>query len=303
MYFAVEATHPDLPAQLVQALEDLRRAEGEKPLHVFALIDGVFDETLLTRRPWSLLPKRSLYEETRLQEFDNAAPHLLVLPSDAREQTDWVKRLVDACSGKPMLSFMASVLPADSIRSHFGPYLIARTKDGTEWPIRWGDTRVLPGLIDALDATQRAHLLSPLHRWWSIDRKGWLVAWSGPADVATPPAAFDTLPITDAAFSRLVDQGEADAILANIHDVQPDVVRQHSPAECHVRLTKHLLIADQYGIIAAGARQHFCTLSLVLADDFTRHPAMMALLKHTHQGNDYATEVKALPRDFWQEAA
>jgi len=248
------------------------------------------------------LPKQSLYEGTRLQEFGTAAPQLLVLPDDLPEQDDYLQKATDACSGKPMLSFMASCLSADSLQNHLAPYLVARTADGIEWPIRWGDTRGLPGLIDALDVKLRTHLLSPLYAWWSIDRRGRFVARAGTADPTPPPAGFDALPISDAIFARLVDQGEADAILASIHDIQPDVLKQRAPAECHALVGKHMLIADQHGISAAGARQHFCTLSLVLADDFTRHPAMAILLQRTLQGGDYAKEIRALPESFWQEA-
>ena len=302
MYFAVEPTHPDLPQQIGRALAEVRGVKGDRPLYVYALADGVFDETLLNKRPFSRLSKHSLYDGMSLQEFGHAAPHLLALPDEPSELDDCLKNTSGACSGKPMLSFMASCLSADSLRSHLSPYLVARTEDGTEWPIRWADTRVLPGLLDALDAKQRAHLLSPLYTWWSIDRQGTLGAWTGTADPSPAPADFDALPLSDGVFAHLVDLGEADAILANIHDVQPDVVQQHRPSECHARVVKHFLIADQHGISAAGAVQHFCTLGLLLAEDFTRHPAMATLLQRTLKGSDYASEIKALPACFWLEA-
>ncbi|WP_425253713.1 hypothetical protein ACPJXG_06230 [Janthinobacterium sp. NFX145] len=43
-------------------------------------------------------------------------------------------------------------------------------------------------------------------------------------------------------------------------------------------------MANASGIEAAGQRQHFSALALMLADDFTLHPAMASLLRRTRQG-------------------
>ena len=53
-------------------------------------------------------------------------------------------------------------------------------------------------------------------------------------------------------------------------------------------------------IEAVGQRQHFSTLALMLADDFTLHPAMASLLRRKRQGANYLSELDALPDDFWQ---
>lgn len=97
-----------------------------------------------------------------------------------------------------------------------------------------------------------------------------------------------------------MDIAEADAILANLHDVQPDLFHSGTPAECHARVARHLLVANASGIEAAGQRQHFSALALMLADDFTLHPAMASLLRRTRQGANYLSEIDTLPDDFWQ---
>ena len=86
----------------------------------------------------------------------------------------------------------------------------------------------------------------------------------------------------------------------NLHDVQPDLFHSGTPAQCHARVARHLLVANASGIEAAGQRQHFSALALMLADDFTAHPAMASLLRRTRQGANYLSELDTLPDDFWQ---
>lgn len=111
------------------------------------------------------------------------------------------------------------------------------------------------------------------------------------------------LPMGDAAFNVLVDAAEADAVLANIYDSQPDALQAHSPAQCHARVARHLALASRYGITAAPQRQHFCTMALGLSVQFTQHPAMAGLLQQVAQGGDFSRLLAALPAQFWDDAA
>lgn len=303
MYFAIEATHASLPASICQELSAICSTHIDKPLHLFALVDGAFDEAVITDRNRTRLSRHSLYEKTPLEAFGAAAPHLFAAPIVAGEQLQWLEQLFAACAGKPMLSVIASALSAEALQQHLRPYLMAQTPDGMEWPVRWGDTRVMPELMQATDESHSTHLLSPLYRWWSVHRDGTLLSWQGAGASVLARPAFDKLPLNDMAFGRLVDAAEADAVLANLYDSQPDVLQRHRPTDCHARVAQHLVRASQHRIEAAPDRQHFCILALCLTDDFAKHPAMAALLQNTRQGLDYSSEVATLPPSFWQETA
>lgn len=302
MFFAIDPAHPSVPAAIFEALCAFR-AHSTTPLELVALIDAAFDEALLGNRRWKRQPRLSLYEHTSLHSLAAAGPHLVPAPIEPDDQRSWLRDILAACEGRPMLSILASALPAPALRMHLRPYLIARTPDGMEWPVRWGDSRVLPALLEVLDAPQREHLLSPLQQWWSVSRDGTLTSWRGGASPSPAPAAFDRLPVSDAEFGRLVDLAEADAVLADIHDTQPDLLRRHGGAACHARVAHHLGLANQHGITAAGARQHFSVLALCLAEDFAIHPAMRTVLDRTRAGADYRTEIATLPARFWQDTA
>jgi hypothetical protein len=290
---------PTLPAEIAQEFAELRATQPGGSLHLLALVDCAFDEEFLDNRYRRTQPPQSLYDNTALQQFGAAAPHLLTSPEGEGESLAWLTHLFASCGNKPMLSIIASSLDADELARHMRPYLIAMTHDTVEWPVRWGDTRVLPALLAALTESQRSHFLGPVARWWSPARDGGLLRWDG-ADELPGPTAFDKLPLGDEVFASLVDTAEADAVLASLYDSQPDLFHTCSPAECHSRVVRHLHVASCNGILAASAREHFSALALLLNDDFTQHEALVRLLMRTREGADYKQELAALPDEFWR---
>lgn len=305
MYFAINPPLDTLPAQIAQEFTELREALSGAPSHallrMYALVDGAFDESFLSARYTRTASPLSLYTDTALQALGMAAPHLVAAPDGVQEAKGWLSHLFSAANGKPMLSLIASPLGVAELARHLLPYLIAMTPDTVEWPVRWGDTRVLPELLKALPHSQRHHFLSPVKRWWSAGRDGNLLRWEGAA-MLPAPAGFDKLPLSDEQFAALVDAAEADSVLANLYDSQPDLLEVDSPAQCHARVATHLELASANGIHAAPARQHLSTLAVLLAEDFTRQPAMVELLRRTRQGASYHDELAALPDEFWSAA-
>ena len=305
MFFAVNPPLGTLPAQIAQEFaerrDDIRTTQPQSSLNLYALVDGAFDESFFGARYPRTAPPRSLYVDTALQSLGTAAPHLLAAPDGILEAQGWLGHLFSVANGKPMVSIIASPLSMEELARHMRPYLIAMTPDTVEWPIRWGDTRVLPELLDVLPEKQRDHLLAPLRCWWSAGRDGELLRWEGAA-VSPAPAGFDKLPLSDENFAALVDAAEADSVLANLYDSQPDLLQADSPAECHARVARHLALASANGIDTAPARQHFSALALILADDFTQQTDMAELLRRTRQGASYHDEIAALPDEFWRAA-
>lgn len=305
MFFAVNRPLDTLPAQIAQefaALSDeLRSAQSRPSLCLYALVDGAFDKGFFNGRFPRTSAPRSLYADTALQSLGMAAPHLLAAPDGKDEAQGWLRHLFSMADGKPMVSIIASHLSIEALALHLCPYLIAITPDTVEWPIRWGDTRVLPELLKTLPEIQRDHLLAPVRCWWSVGREGELLRWEG-AVVSPAPAGFDKLPLSDENFTALVDAAEADSVLANIYDSQPDLFQADSPAECYARVSRHLELASENGIDAAPARQHFSALALILSADFARLPHMAELLRRTRLGSNYYDEIDTLPDDFWNAA-
>lgn len=301
MYFAVNPCAPDLPEQMLATLAQLREQHPTVPLHCYLLVDTSFDQALLATFPWRRAVECSLYDGMRLEGLKEVAPHLLRLPDDPNKQRARLQQLVDACRGKPMLSMLISTIPAEQLREHFKPYLLARSEDSLEWPVRWADTRTLPGLIGALTDDQRKHLLSPLYAWIAVDRQGEMIHWQGESNPHPEPANFDCWPLDEARFGKLVAEAEADAVLSQIDDRRPDLLVSDRPSDVHARVALQLAIASRHKLSGAPHRLHFAMLGLIFAPTFVDDPLMRAMLARVEQGSDYQEQIRQLPPTFWMQ--
>lgn len=300
MYFAINPPHADLPAQIAQEFAVLREEKSGHPLNLYALIDGAFNEAFFSEQFRTSLEHLSLYETLPLSSAGTASLYLLASPFRQDEQLAWLERLYAACEGKPMLSIIACTLNIDDMARHMRPYLVAITEDSLQWPVRWGDTRVLPSLIYGIAATYRTSLLAPIYQWWSANREGSITSWKGAGSEKVEPAPYSQLPLNDAEFAQLVDVAEADAVLSEIFNAQADILRKHTPAGCYARVGRHLLVADNYRIAAAGERQHLCTLSLLLNEELLNYGEIRSLLQRCQHGAEYFGEIEKLSDDFWK---
>lgn len=300
MYFAVNPWPKGATECLLSRLQALRE-QAQVPLYSYILLDASFDQNLPAAFTWRRQVEGTLYDDTRLAGLKAVAPHLLRLPDGSEKQLTWLNELAALCSGKPMLSLLCSAVPAEALIAHFRPYLLARTEDSLEWPVRWADTRVLPILIASLTPAERTHFMAPIHAWSCLDRSGEMLEWSGDGLPYPAPADFDCWSLDDARFSHLVAEAEADAIIGALHDTQPDLFDLQEPAANHASVKKNLAIASQFGIESASSRRHFAMLALMLNDEFSEHSAMQAVLKNIRDGADYGAEIASLPAEYWQQ--
>ena len=80
---------------------------------------------MLCRHTYAAGPAaQSLYDNTALQQFGAAAPHLLTSPVGEGESSAWLTHLFIACGNKPKLSIIASPFSADELARHMRPYLV-----------------------------------------------------------------------------------------------------------------------------------------------------------------------------------
>ncbi len=300
MYFAVNPWPKGTTERLLSSLQALRE-QTQVHLYSYILLDASFDQSLPIAFSWRRYVECTLYDDTRLAGLKAVAPHLLRMPDESEKQLAWLNELASSCSGKPMLSLLCSAVPAQALIAHFRPYLLARTEDSLEWPVRWADTRVLPILIDSLTPAERTHFMAPIHAWSCLDRSGEILEWSGDGLPNPAPPDFDCWPLDDARFSHLVAEAEADAIIGALHDTHPDLFDELESAMAHAIVKNSLPLANLYGLESAGSRQHFAMLALMLDEKFAEHPAMQAVLNKSRKGGDYAVEIAALPAEFWQQ--
>ncbi len=271
--------------------------------HPLLLIDGAFDETFFDTPLWRRSTRHALYDQTPLAALGNVGLWLVALENSSQAVTESLTALHAQANGKPMWSLLTSTVPANELAPHLRPYLLARTEDGLDWPVRWGDTRVLPNLLKALTDVECNHLMRPLRSWHYLDRQGQVQSCQGLGQAEVPPPLWRLWEVDDARFQALVDAGEADHILSRIDDVRPDLLRHDTPARIHHQVQACLQQADRGVLNAAPDRQALVMLGLALAPDSLQHPAFQKLLQRTRAGHGYADELNALPDEFWESCA
>lgn len=299
MFFAVDPWSADAISSLVK---QVIKPPQDKPVFPILLIDGAFDVSFFDKAVWRSTKRASLYEGTSLAESGAVGMWLIELDGEAERIEASLKGLHQSVGHKPMWSLLVSAVSAADLSQHLKSFLFARTADGIDWPVRWGDARVLPNLLAKLNEQERNHLMHPLYAWCHLNRQGMVQVHegSGHAELlaSTPWPIWE---MDDARFHALVDEGEADHIIGCIEDVRPDLLKSCSPSQAHQRVQACLKLADKGGISAAPQRQALAMLGLILDECFMQHPAFVKLLANTRQGSNYEQELRALPEVFWSD--
>jgi hypothetical protein len=302
MYFAFDCLLPEFANKTMGALAALQNVHSGKPLSIFVLIDGAFDEEFLTKVFRTDLNRISLYEGTPLSSFGKSALFLVQIEMEQAFSTSWMGKLINASGGRPMWSLIVAAVDINKLAKHFAPFLIAKSDDSIEWPLRWGDTRVLPHFLNELEPKFIDVLLQPIYSWFMPSREGDLLSWCGHGRSEYEAAEYERLPIDEITFGKLLDTSEPDAVASQIHDRQPEFLRSLLPSECYRRIKRQLSIADRFNMRQPAVRQHFSTMALFLREDFLDLPALNVLLGNVRAGSDYMDEVGLLGDSFWEDA-
>ena len=299
MFFAVDPWSADAISSLAKQVIARHQEEHVYPI---LLIDGAFDASFFEKAAWRGAKRTSLYAGTSLAESGTVGLWLIELDSAAEKIEASLMALNQSVGAKPMWSLLVSAVNVADLSKHLKSFLFARTADGIDWPVRWGDARVLPNLLAKLKEEERNHLMHPLHAWCHLNRRGMVQVHEGGGHAELPAStSWAIWELDDARFHALVDEGEADHIIACIEDVRPDLLKSCSQSQVHQRVQACLKLADKGGISAAPQRQALAMLGLILDECFMRHSAFVKLLDNTRRGCSYEQELRALPDVFWSD--
>lgn len=303
MYFAFDCLSPEFAIKTISALSTLLDVHRGKPLSIFVLIDGAFDEDFLTKVFSTDLNRISLYEGTPLKDFGKSSLFLVKIEMQEARSTFWMARLIDASRNRPMWSLIVAAVDMNNLSKHLAPFLIARSDDSLEWPLRWGDARVLPHFLEELDPKLISVLLEPIYGWFAPARDGNLLSWRGQGRSEYEVAKYEKLPLDDIAFEMILEKSEPDMVVSQIYDRQPGLLKTLLASECHRRVMQHLKIADRFDMRQPDVRLHFSTMALFLRKGFVDLPAMKIVLANVKKGLDYMNEIRSLDDSFWDEAS
>ncbi|CAJ0803623.1 hypothetical protein LMG19083_03917 [Ralstonia psammae] len=204
MYFAVD------PLNVVDVTDKLVKLIAFNPeANWTAVVDSAFDYGR-GKCDYPGSPE-ALYACDELDAMQEVSPLLVPLVTGKPALLDeQLSGLAKHCSGRPMLSVVASPKNAEELKPNWQKCARVTTDDGQKLLLRFADTRVLPVLPEVLHPASWAALTHELSQWWYVDRAGTIAH--------VPVATVDTAPkfpfaIGKREFKKLLEQGEPDSVI------------------------------------------------------------------------------------------
>ncbi|PIF77028.1 uncharacterized protein DUF4123 [Variovorax sp. 54] len=200
---------------------------------------------------------RSLYENMP-GASDEAIRHSPVLLNIDAVERPLLDRVLQLTNGLPMLSFICSVEPLESLFERLSPWCIVNA-DGQYFVLRFPDTRRLPDVLAALSPLQQTAFCGPGTTWhfrrrdasWST----FLASGQTAASMSLPPCA----PVLDGdQCAALIAGSEADEMVANLLQLSPAYEAKHSPSALHALATCGIAEANAMQFDTVAQRMRLC---------------------------------------------
>ena len=160
-------------------------------------------------------------------------------------------RLLERCDGLPMMHCIQTDESPAGLAARLGSWCAVEA-DGQRFNLRFPDTRRLPGICAALTSAQRQEFFGPARSWRFVGRDG---RWAdldlsrvdpvSSARVAVSPS-FGCPQLDATQFASMLDDGEADAVLAVLQERGNHWSGQHS--EVYFAVHAALIVARRAGL-------------------------------------------------------
>lgn len=283
---------------LHEEIESVRRNWPDA--HVYALLDCAFVERTHAAIQKHRLPSRSLYDlsDKPSRELQAVSPTLMPLTLEGESRWRDVLRLTD---GWPMLSLIVTPEPLDDLAQRLSQWCVVNA-DGQPFVFRFPDTRRLPAVVDVLTPAQHGAFFGPALAWRYRTRSA---QWAELPLPATPLPPADQVKLDAQQSAELINESEADEIMAYFSVYDPAVMRQYHPAAAHKLVMHGLKRADRYGIADAD-RVQWCRMVLQ-QPKLEQIPAaislLVALLSQECSYADIKSELAKLARSSFHQSA
>lgn len=279
MYFAVDKIAPDFVENLIEFIS-IAGARKDKLL-IYALVDASFE--YVKRRPnisaWEE-QSTSLYEDTEFAGLLQASPRLIPIQGTPENMRQSLRRLVGACSGMPMLSFIGSTFSVNELKACFNPFLEIRVDDEQGFLLRFADTRILPILDSILCNEKASGWRHGIWHWWLPDRAGNLISLPNyESDQHLHGPAEKCLSVPQILFNQLIDAGESDAILDAISDQNPDLLKNKTPSALYELMERLSKPINKFEITYFSDKVMFCTTALATTEYFYTQKNFNSILR------------------------
>ncbi|WP_447741504.1 DUF4123 domain-containing protein [Variovorax boronicumulans] len=208
---------------------------------------------------------RSLYENMP-GASDEAIRHSPVLLNIDAVERPLLDRVLQLTNGLPMLSFIRSNEPLESLFERLSPWCIVNA-DGQYFVLRFPDTRRLPDVLAALSPLQQMAFCGSGATWHFRRRDASWSSFLAPGKMASTSLA-PCAPVLDGDQCALLIAGsEADEVIANLLQLSPAYEAQHRPSVLHALAVCGLAAADAMQFDTVAQRMRLCEV-------FWQHPEL-----------------------------
>lgn len=295
MYFACST--PDLSsveADLWASFQSHRDASLSQQL--FAVVDMAFDSKLAQRLRYGTKSTPIAFG-TPLAALAEHLPHLCG-PIESRGA---VETLLRGAEGSPMISFIASEVDIDLLTEALKPLLLVETSDGNRWPLRYGDTRILPELLALV--TDSAIPLSPvIASWWWPDRMGKLQVFETDQSKHEQIAPADHLFFDDAQFGWMLTAARPDAIIDQLYQACPDILDRLLPHENFAKVRAALEELPPQCRDSSELELRWCSLALAFDEPLSEIDWFFDVLQTSSSVGELLAHLDDIPDEVWERA-
>ncbi|MCB5206626.1 DUF4123 domain-containing protein [Methylovorus mays] len=214
----------------------------------------------------------NMYDAAGLERIRPYAPWLMPFYSPGENTQAAIQRItpwMDHASGRPMLSFMATVHRAADVAAHLREFSWATAAKDERMLLRLADTRSVVTLANVLRPEQWVAITRPLAHWFIISREGLLE----PLSVGSHPdveSLASPIQLDDDQINAIASAAEPDGYLHHIATELPEILPpgQHA-SSVYSEVVRAVELATRYAV-----NQHPDLLSLIKLSFATRGEAL-----------------------------
>lgn len=277
--------------------------EKQPDYHLYALIDGVLDPSLLGEAERSGAAWRSLYPETMLESRTPSMGPLLVAFTPGNDGHEAFMRLLLArTQTQDLVIWVASRQPLALLAAHWQAYAEVILPDGRRALLRHYDPSILQIVVPMFDAKQRADFLAGAreYRYW---RAGWRSVGGNDAAVLPEPLA-DYITLTPAQFQLLSNESYAETLYLSLKEELLPPASAMDSHDCVVTIRALLSRAVQaHGMKNQNDLAYFALMGLNVHPSFdTYEPVAKVLAEQSKSSAPLATKLASIDGSVWDAA-
>jgi hypothetical protein len=244
---------------------DKKEANTEQPVNgVYLLLDASRYLAI-----WRVLEYRfrrlqwlSLCEDPKEAELGPLLIHV------SQDQTRTLAWFLEHTQGLHCMSWIVAPVGLVELREHLRSLMYVRAHDGSDYMVRYYDTRVLPAWYQALTREQEAHAIAPITSWTYMNREGMPCTVFGQGNSSVP--SLQILQLNEAQEAALLDAALPDVVLEQLEQSgNPDLETMSQRDRYRFVVTQIEKAKQQYGsTLSVDELAMFCSLALGIGEDF-----------------------------------